>query len=39
MMGKGGDGLGDGCSSFMKERSGYLLISKSATLSGDEDGT
>lgn len=39
MMGIGGDGQGEGGSSLMKERSGYLLTSTSATLSGDDDGT
>ena len=35
----GGDGQGDGGSSLMKERSGYLPIAPSDTLSGDDDGT
>lgn len=39
MMGNVGDGQGEGGSSLMKDRSGYLLTSMSATLSGDEDGT
>lgn len=39
MMGKVGEGLGEGRSSLMKDRSGYLLTSRSDTLSGDEDGT
>lgn len=39
MMGNGGEGQGDGGSSLMKDRSGYLLTSLSTTLSGDEDGT
>lgn len=34
-----GDGAGDGGSSFTRDRSGYLLISMPATLSGDEEGT
>lgn len=38
-MGNVGDGQGEGGSSLMKDRSGYLLTSMSATLSGDEDGT
>lgn len=38
MMGNVGDGQGEGGSSLMKERSGYLLTSMSATLSGDDDG-
>lgn len=38
MMGNVGDGQGELGSSLMKERSGYLLTSMSATLSGDEDG-
>lgn len=37
-MGIVGDGQGEGGSSLMKDRSGYLLISMSATLSGDDDG-
>lgn len=39
MMGIVGDEQGDGGSSLMKERLGYLLTSMSATLSGDDDGT
>lgn len=39
MMGSVGDGQGEGGSSLMKDKSGYLQISTSATLSGDEDGT
>lgn len=39
MMGNVGDGQGEGGSSLMKDRSGYLLTSISATLSGDDDGT
>ena len=39
MMGNVGDGQGEGGSSLMKDRSGYLLTSKSATLSGEDDGT
>lgn len=39
MMGNVGDGQGEGCSSLMKDRSGYLLTSMSTILSGDEDGT
>lgn len=38
-MGMGGDGQGDSASVLTKDRSGYLLTSASATLSGDEDGT
>ena len=38
-MGNVGDGQGEGSSSLMKERSGYLLTSISATLSGDDEGT
>lgn len=36
-MGIVGDGQGEGGSSLMKDRSGNLLISMSATLSGDDD--
>lgn len=39
MMGSVGDGQGEGGSSLMKDKSGYLQISTSARLSGDEDGT
>lgn len=39
MMGNEGDVHGEGGSSLMKDRSGYLLTSTSATLSGDDDGT
>lgn len=39
MMGNVGDGQGEGGSSLMKDRSGYLLTSMSAMLSGDDDGT
>lgn len=39
MMGNVGDGQGEGGSSLMKDRSGYLLTSMSATLSGDDDST
>ncbi len=37
-MGNVGEGQGEGGSSLMKERSGYLLTAMSATLSGDDDG-
>lgn len=37
-MGIVGDGHGEGGSSLMKDKSGYLLTSMSATLSGDDDG-
>lgn len=39
MMGSVGEGQGEGGSSLMKERSGYLLTSVSSTLSGEDDGT
>lgn len=34
-----GEGQGEAFSSLMKERSGNLLTSTSARLSGDEEGT
>lgn len=39
MVGIVGEGQGDGTSTLMKDRSGYLLISMSAMLSGEDDGT